>query len=378
MGRCFRLCATALCLGISALSLAHRAAAQEPPSERQRFKFSGDLRLRGEYDIDRTGNPDRARPRVRFRLAIERELVRHVYVGARAATGSNERDPNSPHQTLGNGFRTYRIALDRVFLRWSPPIEQRLTVYAGKFSNPLAAAPVYGELVWDADIGPEGVAAILEPVPAVRLVAAQYMLLQRSPGKSIGLTSAQATLSGNLSRNLSGTGAVGTYFYQRPDAAGAAFLARENQGNALITEATTGDTLAFASDFDIVHAFALLRYATSRFPITVSGQYVINTSAPSGSDDDGFAVGFEVGRIRQVGSWRVRYQYQDIGRESVFSPFAHDDFLNGTNYRGHLGAIAVQVLPMAHLNLWTLWSATQEPRVDVLQKRFRLDLNVSF
>lgn len=56
-------------------------------------------------------------------------------VGARLATVPDERDPNSTHQTLGRGFQTFSVALDRVWVRWEPSVSLPVTVLAGKFGH---------------------------------------------------------------------------------------------------------------------------------------------------------------------------------------------------------------------------------------------------
>jgi hypothetical protein len=351
------------------------AAAQGPG--RDRWILSGDLRLRGEYDVDRAGLPNRARPRLRFRVALEHLLLSRLYVGARLVTAPSAADPNSTHQNVGQGFQTYRLALDRAYLRWFVPIDAELAIHVGKFGHPFTTGIVYDELVWDADVQPDGVAAVFRPIGSVRIVAAQYLVLHRSPGKSVGLAAAQAAWSGRIAGPITGGVAVGGYAYDRPDEDGARILARENQGNALVT-ATLGDTLAFASDFDLLHLVGWLRYSPGRLPVAVGGQYVANTSAAAGFDDDGFAVAAEVGALDRPGSWRVHYQYQEIGQEAVFSPFAQDDLLDAANFRGHLTGVAVQALPGVTVYLWSVWSARQRPRVDTLQKRFRVDLNLAF
>ncbi|MBI4408447.1 MAG: hypothetical protein HY561_01985 [Gemmatimonadetes bacterium] len=55
---------------------------------------------------------------------------------------------------------------------------------------------------------------------------------------------------------------------------------------------------------------------------------------------------------------------------------AQDDFLDATNFDGHLLGVAIQYLPNASLYLWTLWSAQRDR--GTFQKRFRLDLNSSW
>ncbi len=352
-------------------------AGQEPSSGGDRWVLSGDLRLRGEYDVDRTALPNRARPRVRFRVGLEHSLVSRVYVGARLVTAPSAADPNSTHQTVGLGFQAYRVALDRAYVRWEVPIDGELSIRAGKFGHPFTNGIVYDELVWDADVQPDGVAAVYRPTGAVRIVAGEYLVLHRSPGTSVGLTAAQAAWTGRIAGSVTAGTAVGVFAYGRPDEEGARVLARENQGNALIT-AATGDTLAFASDFDLVHLIGWLRYSPGPLRLAVGGQYVANTSAATGLDDDGFAVAAELGSPDRMGSWLVHYQYQRMDQEAVFSPFAQDDFLDATNFRGHLMGVSVRARSGITVHLWTLWSARRRPPVDTLQKRFRLDLNLTF
>ncbi len=137
------------------LALAGSAwAAQEaaPPG----LRVSGDLRLRGEADRDRRSAPDRERARIRFRVAAEHKLGSTLTVGARLVTAPDPADPNSTHQDLGTSFRNFRLAFDRAYLRWTPESSRPLEVFAGKFGHPFVAPPVFGEVVWDADIQPEG------------------------------------------------------------------------------------------------------------------------------------------------------------------------------------------------------------------------------
>lgn len=235
---------------------------------------------------------------------------------------------------------------------------------------------MFGELVWDDDIQPEGVAVTATPLPAVRVTVAEYIILHRSPGKTIGLTAAQIAWKGEQARWASRI-ATGLYALQRPDAEGVTTLARENQGNTL-TIGPQGDTTAFASRFVLVHAFGSLEYRAGSFPVLLAAQYIRNTEAATTLDGDGFAVGTQVGALKRPGTCRVYYQYQEIGREAVFSPFAQDDFLQATNMRAHVAGIQVRVLPRATAHAWILWSASEVPRAIEFQKRIRLDLDLTF
>lgn len=65
-------------VGREQLSLPGFGVAQQPAAERPRLTISGDLHLRGDNDIDRSGKPDRARPRIRFRVAATLAKPRDV------------------------------------------------------------------------------------------------------------------------------------------------------------------------------------------------------------------------------------------------------------------------------------------------------------
>ncbi|MEE9218509.1 MAG: putative porin [Acidobacteriota bacterium] len=363
-------------LGLLLALPAHGQAAQEnaPEDTAPKFRVWGDLRLRGELDRDRRGAPDRERARVRFRVGAERQLASGLTFGARLVTAPDPDDPNSTHQNLGTGFRNFRIALDRAYVRWTPSTPWPLALVAGKFEPPFLTAPVFRELVWDADIQPEGAAVVLEPLSQLRLVGGGYVLLHQGSGKDVNVGVAQA--AGRLSRGsaLQVTAALGVHIYGSADQSAARRLARDNQGNALVTDAD-GDTVAFASKFQVWNGYAAITYAGSRVPAEAVIEYMVNTSGAAGFDDDGIAVGARVGRLGEPGRWRVDYQYQSIGREAIYSPVAQDDFLDATNFRGHLLGLAFQYLPTANVYIWTLWSARNEPREETFQKRFRLDLN---
>ena len=116
----------------------------------------GDFRLRYEGDFDLEEQPDRHRARIRFRLGANYEVVDDLLIGARIVTGDRG-DPNSPHVTLGDGFKDFEISLDRAFASYRPGWFEGSSLTAGKLAHPFDRNPVYGELVWDADVQPEGI-----------------------------------------------------------------------------------------------------------------------------------------------------------------------------------------------------------------------------
>jgi hypothetical protein len=157
-----------------------------------RFKFSGDLRLRGQADqfaekndlaetqpflypdflaINDNGgydyeNPesselntteDRNRLRGRLRLGVDATISSNLKAGVRLSSGNLE-DPVSTNQTLGNYGNRWDVTLDRAYLQWNgidADGYKWLTAWGGRFANPWLGT----DLVWDEDLSFEGVVA---------------------------------------------------------------------------------------------------------------------------------------------------------------------------------------------------------------------------
>lgn len=150
-----------------------------------RIKLSGDFRLRGEgvlmdnantapesfqyFDVvranaggDVTTAPintqiDRQRLRERVRLGLDARVTESVRATFRLSTG-NTSDPVSTNQTLGNTGGRYAVVLDQGYLKYDFTDfdgQNFLTLSGGRMPNPFFGS----ELVWDADLNFEGVAA---------------------------------------------------------------------------------------------------------------------------------------------------------------------------------------------------------------------------
>lgn len=158
-----------------------------------RFKLSGDLRLRSQSDymandnvsgfysdfmaINQAGgvsaaglngflntNHDRHRFRERLRLAIDAKVADNLQAGVRLATG-NQPDPVSTNQDLGNTGSQYQFNVDRAFLKYDAVKDSGfkwLTVSGGRIANPwyVGGGEFTGgsELVYDTDLSFEGLA----------------------------------------------------------------------------------------------------------------------------------------------------------------------------------------------------------------------------
>jgi hypothetical protein len=115
-----------------------------------RFRFSGDVRVRGEAYRE-TGVPDRNRARIRVRFGLDGQLNEDFIAGFALATGSLG-DPTTTNSTLTNVFDRKTIGLDRGFITYNPIAHRWLSLTGGKFAFTWQRTSV----TFDPDLNPEG------------------------------------------------------------------------------------------------------------------------------------------------------------------------------------------------------------------------------
>lgn len=115
-----------------------------------RFRFSGDVRVRGE-NFTQEGTQDRNRARVRVRFGLDGQLNQD-FVGSFALATGSQGDPTSENETLTNAFDRKTVALDRAYIAYNPVAHPWLSLTAGKFPYLWQRTSVTG----DPDLNPEG------------------------------------------------------------------------------------------------------------------------------------------------------------------------------------------------------------------------------
>ena len=115
-----------------------------------RFRFSGDIRVRGE-NYTQAGTQDRNRARIRVRFGLDGQL-NEDFVGSFALATGTEGDPTTTNETLTNAFDRKTIALDRGFIAYNPVAHSWLSLTGGKFPYLWQRTSVTG----DPDLNPEG------------------------------------------------------------------------------------------------------------------------------------------------------------------------------------------------------------------------------
>lgn len=331
----------------------------------ERVSASADIRLRHEHGA-RRDNPNRNRERVRARFGLKADLGEGFTAGFRLRTG-DPKDPRSPYNDLGRDedgdgmLRSLQINFDRLYIGWKPSALEGFWIKAGKFGHPFVSNPVYGELVWDADVNPEGIAAGFDMMPTpdldISLMAGQYLLVAEHATDEFSAFVAQASAKARLAEKTSLTAALGWYRYGNPHPDGNLDSAALDRSNLLVG----GE---YASDFHILNPIVAVHYGGFGIPVTVAGEYIYNTGADEGSgaqdgDENGFAIGFSAGQTKKKGDWKLFYQWQRVEQDAVFSPFSQDDFQFASGFRGHVYGVKYQLTDRVSVRGWGLTAQTE-------------------
>jgi hypothetical protein len=326
-------------------AVAALAAAGSETREPNEWKPSGDFRVRFERTSNQqpTGVPDVLEPRrrevVRLRAGVTRAFGSHVTFGARLRTGSAD-DPNSTDITLGDFGDSLEASLDRAYLELR---YRGFFLTGGKFANPFLTS----ELVWDADVTPQGVAGSYAPKVSgpvsPKVVGMFYIVDEQSAGPDSLMGGAQAQLAIRASSALKVELGAGYYAYSIKS------LRSADAGDTRSNRLAPGG-LAYVSDFDLLDAVVAFEHTGfgKRYPVRLFGDFVHNLGADD--QNQGFGVDLFVGRASERGDLRYRYGYAQAETDAVLAAFSHDNTTLATNYQQHTGTVDWQVRRNLQLN----------------------------
>lgn len=363
-----------------------RPAPEEKSWERilDRLTLYGDFRLRQESTFSLPNQQSRNRSRFRLRLGANYSLTDDVQIGGRFVTGDPD-DPKSTHSTFGDGLNSVQLSVDRAFASWRPESVRGLRLTAGKFGHGFYSNPVYGELVWDGDVQPEGVSAAYStgnagPFESLTFRAGEYLILEQSAASDASLFVAQVEGAIRVSEQWKSRFAFGYYDYSNVTPDGSTVLLGENSGNATVD--LDADTIpdAFESDFRILNPILSFNYSGFDEPLVFSSEYIKNARAGN-NRDTGWSLGAAWGSSRKEGDVRLYYQMQVVEQDAVFSPFSQDDFVFATNHRSHVFGCNYQAADKIGIHLWGLVSDVADPTNALdgdYRWRVRLDLDIKF
>ncbi|WP_438283617.1 putative porin [Pseudomonas alabamensis] len=331
-------------------------------------QIKGDVRLRYE-DVNvenptsRSNNQDRER--VRARLGVYSEINPQVDAGIRVATGSGA-DARSTNQSLDNYFEKKSLWVDLAYLDWHPTGVPNLHLIGGKMPQPWVSM---GDVIWDSDVNPEGVAAIYKTdLGGVELFgsAGHYMLKDNVDGDGVqfkhdlqlyaGQLGARFAPADTLKLTLGGS----VYGYDNDDSS-APLLVNGNTTN----------------QFNLVEGFGQLDFTGLAIPLSAYGQYVVNTEADD-SEDTAWLAGVKT----KLGAFGIDYNYRDVQRNAVVSAFTDSDFANGfTGSRGHKIKVGYEIdknFSVAAAYLAAKSDRSNLPRNDANVDTVQVDLEAKF
>lgn len=348
----------------------------------------------------------RERHRLRLRLNLSWKINDELNIITQLATTEGN-DPISTNQTLTGGFNKKNLYIDMLYADYHPLTLSGLNVYAGKMKNPFYT-PGKTQLIWDSDLTPEGLATTytkrLPGTPWEFSAAGGYFIVQENErdfdSQLLGLQGSAKYLF-----NDEGTASamLGASYYDYINAKGYRTFVdnSKNFGNSLnlyLLAATTAEPLGFyADDYQLAELFGEVTVPIGKIPLTLFGDYVINTSADdtmfdTDKGDTGWALGLSLGKCVAPKSWALRYEYRNVERNAVVGAFSDSDFGGGgTNASGHI--LGAEYMLMSNVKLgatyfynelegsdWlrqlNVWGGRE--KIDGPYQRFQLDFNVKF
>lgn len=316
------------------------------------FKLSGDLRFRAEslwnqgFDALNDVN-SRNRLRVRARVQLTSKINDHFDWGIRVASGSLD-DPTSTNQTLTTFFDRKPIAIDRAFLHFQTDTKPgNLEIYAGKFDPTWKKT----SLTFDPDVQVEGVSERVRvklgddtPLRGLSFTAWQLPIAERSTLADAYIFGGQVLTEWQWNDNWTSSLAGTFHDFEQANVIPSALGVSSTLINAGLEYGTTNTLFLdpvtglpqFRSKFRAIDVLGDLSYRGfgPRAPVTLTAEWLHNTSAFNNQKDGGYAQ-IAIGRKKEQGDFEFDYNFYKAEREVFPSVFMESDVGIQTNSVAH-------------------------------------------
>ncbi|WP_203009010.1 putative porin [Pseudomonas paraversuta] len=297
-------------------------------------EFKGDVRVRQEtVKIDgESDGKNKDRQRIRARLGAYTEINPQVNTGIRIATGGGD-DARSTNQDLDNYFDKKQLWLDQAYIDYHPTAVKDLHLIGGKMPQPWVSM---GDVIWDSDINPEGLAATYKHNlgnSGVEMFgsAGYYTLKDNVDGEGVQFRNDLSLYAGQLGARFAPTDSL------KVTLGGSVYSYNNDKDSTCPTTGTKTTPCALAvngnstDEFRLYEGFGQVDIANLPVPLSLYGQYVHNAATDS-DQDNAWLVGFK----SKLNAFSLDYNYRDIQRNAVVGAFTDSDFANGTTgSRGH-------------------------------------------
>ena len=301
---------------------------QSLPSWITNTKFKGDFRLREEYK-DQSGEIERYRTRIRFRIGFETLINEKVKFGAGFATGSG--DPRSTNVTLSDSGSKKDFSLDYAYVEYNAA--DTVLIWGGKYRGVKYILFRPTDLLWDSDITPEGVGFVYKTQISENtklFFNGSYLVLDeyKSSGADPFIYFVQPGIDAKLGNVKVKAGIA---FYSAVHARGNSFdyssLTNTYDSNGNLVYGYTVLNPNFEVKWKVNGSF--VRY------FKVFGEYVSNSDAES--NDSGYEFGFGFGKkVKKFGDAEIKYNYRYLEKDAWLDIFPDSDAFGGkTDIKGH-------------------------------------------
>jgi len=308
---------------------------QSLPSWAREMKLNGDFRLRYQYEKKKGSNTnagnttERNRARIRFRMGAQTKVNDQTKVLFGLATGGT--DPRSTNQTLENSFELKDVRLDYAYFQYAP--FAWASFFGGRMKNPLWEP---GDLLWDTDINPEGLAVKLNGKVNDRLETylntGVFILDENAAASDPWIYALQPGLKWKMNDKASLN--LATAYYGSSQVKGA-ILDHSASSNTNNGKRGLWYGLSAVSPSVELAVKDPLQFMGLGLPyVSLLGEYVRNLPSAKSGYLGGFKLGHE--KVSNRGQWQLRYFYTMLATDAWLDIFPDSDRYGGrTGIRGN-------------------------------------------
>lgn len=355
----------------------------------QTLKFRGDVRLRYQFNDNENLPYSQHRARYRLRFFVDSKVNEKVYMGFGFASGSSA-DPRSTNQTFTDNFAKKPLWIDYVYMEYNA--NDWLAFTGGRAKNPLWTT---NDMLWDADINPEGVSARVNyPLnTGWRLFGnVGYFILGESASdpQDPGLAFAQPGVAWKGEDGVwdfkAGAAAYGfLHVKERAAFANRPSATEYQQSNTLSGgkykygyNAVSPELEVNANILDPVAVPLLGHFGYNVTYAGIYGSYIQNTE--HSSDNKGWIAGFKVGqrKVEDAGQWQLGWSLRRLEADAWLDTYPDSDFYGGaTNVEGQKTTLAVGLMRDFAVNL--AWFDARPVKGALKRERLlQADVNLKF
>jgi Putative porin len=351
-----------------------------PASTLERFRFSGDVRLRydgtfQDYAGCLTCNP-RHRERIRIRFGVDSKLNEDFTGGLYLSTGSIL-SPVTTNESLTNFFERKTVSWDRGFITYNPQAHKWLSLTGGKFAYTWN----HTQLTLDPDLNPEGFSERLSfdlknsflknvSVTGMQLIFNEVSTPNIPQGFLTGADSFAAGGQVSTTFEIGSRTTVSPSYtllnWRNADSIAQAYvrgtlpptsidsILNPSATSAALdsTNANSNDTITTGSGTSRLDRFRSrflysdvildteIKTGSERFPLKLLFDYNQNLNAATSlitgtKQDKGFWIETAIGRVTNPHDFQLGYTFTRIDQDAVLAAFTESEKRAGTNVLQH-------------------------------------------